>query len=382
MKTYIKNARVVLEHEILEEGAIIVEEERIVAVGRHADMAAPDDALVIDAEGNYVGPGFVDLHVHGGGQAMLYAEPEKASRHFLEHGETTILAALYYDLSKEQFLHSVRCIKRAMECGNAPNLAGIYMEGPYMNPKYGASPEKNKWRAKIDRNDYQEIVDAAGTLAKIWVIAPERDSVARFVQYAKAVHPHAVISVGHSEATPEQVRAFQPYGLMLQTHCMNATGRMGKRGGVRGCGPDEACLLDDDMYAEIICDSRAIHVKKDMLRLLLKVKGVGKLVLITDSFESDELPPEDLREVPDLMFDANGGLSGSKLTMEMACRNMIGHTSCSVPEVFRMASLNPARVLRMDGEIGSICAGKRADMVFVDCGFNVKTVMKNGNVLV
>lgn len=376
----IQNAKVVLEHGILFDGVILVENDRILACGKASEVAVPAGAEIVDAQGAYVGPGLVDIHVHGGNGHFFYAEPEAAAEHFLAHGETTIMATLYYDLSRDAFLESVRRVKAAMQKDGAGKaIGGFYMEGPYMNPIYGASPEKNQWRGPISREDYARILEEAGELARVWAVAPEREGIEAFVKDAKAANPDAVFSVGHSEATPAQIRRLKKYGLKLQTHSLNATGRSNKTmKGVRGCGPDEACLADSEMYAEIICDSQGIHVFPEMLQMMVQTKGVERLVLISDSFVSDCESPAHLRHIEDLCYDANGLLSGSKLTLDVACRNVMSHTNVGICQAFLMAARNPARVLGLDDEIGTIEPGKKANLVFVDDLFHVKKVMLNG----
>ena len=374
--TVIENANIVLETDVLWDGVILVDGERIAAVGKRGEIAVPEDAEVIDAGGAYVGPGFVDIHVHGGDGALLCDEPERISAHFLRRGETTVLAALYYNMSGEEFLAAARRVRKAMETGG--NLRGLYMEGPYMNPEFGAMPEKNLWKGPICREEYLPILEAAAELAKVWVIAPEREGIEDFLRDVKGKNPDAVIGMGHSRATPEEAARLKKYGLSLLAHCMDATGRQSRWRGTRGAGPDEACLLDDDMYAEVICDSGAVHVNRDLLRLILKVKGTDKVVLITDSNVTDAESPAHLQKYTDLVFDDNGDLAGSRLTMDAACRNMLRHTGCSIPDVFCMASRNPARVIGMDGEIGTVENGKFADLVFVDAEFCVKNVMLRG----
>ena len=375
----IHNAKVVLETGILFDGVILLDGDRIAQVGDRREVQIPADAEMIDAGGAYVGPGFVDIHVHGGNGHMFDSEPLQAAEHFLANGETTILATLYYNLSKEGFLDSIKKVQAAMAAGGAGSaIAGIYMEGPYMNPKFGAMPERNKWKGAITEEAYKEVVDTVGTDAFVWSVAPEREGIEEFVRYAGSVNPHAVFAVGHSEATPAQVRKMKRYGLILQTHCMDATGNYSEWVGTRGAGPDEACLTDPDMYAELICDSGAVHVNKDLINLIVRTKGVDKVVLITDSFVSDLPAPEKLKHITDLIFDENCWLSGSKLTMNVACRNIMAHTNCGIAQAFLMASRNPARVIGLEDEIGTIEVGKRADLVFVDDVFNVKHVMLGG----
>ena len=377
----IHNAKVVLESGILWDGVILLDGDRIAAVGERREIEIPADCQMIDAEGAYVGPGFVDIHVHGGNGHMFDAEPLQAAEHFVKNGETTILATLYYNLSKEGFLDSIKKVQAAMAAGGAGDaIAGIYMEGPYMNPKFGAMPERNKWKGAIAEDAYKEVVDTAGTDAFVWSVAPEREGIEEFVKYAGQVNPHAVFAVGHSEATPAQVRKMKRYGLRIQTHCMDATGNYSEWVGTRGAGPDEACLTDPDMYAELICDSGAVHVNKDLINLIVRTKGVDKVILITDSFVSDLPAPEKLKHITDLIFDENCWLSGSKLTMNVACRNIMSHTNCGIAQAFLMASRNPARAIGLDDEIGTIEEGKLANLVFVDDVFNVKKVILGGKV--
>lgn len=378
---YIKNANLVLENGILWDAAILLDGDRIAAFGKAAEVEAPAGSDLLDAKGLYVGPGFVDIHVHGGGGHMFTDEPEQAALHFLEHGETTILPTLYYDLSKEGFLESIKRIREVMDTTQAGKaIAGFYMEGPYMNPKYGAMAEQNKWQGEIRKEDYKEIVDAAGSLTKVWAVAPEREGLAPFLDYAREVNPDVIFSVGHSEAAPEQIQSMKRYGFTLQTHCMDATGRADACPGTRACGPDEYCMTDTDMYAEIICDSMGIHVNPAMLRMILHIKGYDKIILITDSFVSQMEAPKELRHVADLVFDSSGGLSGSKLTMDVACRNIMTHTNCGIAQAFLMASKNPAKVLGMEHEIGTVEVGKRANLVLVDHMFHVNTVILGGQI--
>ena len=378
---YIKNAKLVLETGILWDAVLAVEGDRIAAYGPASEMEIPVGADVMDANGLYVGPGFVDIHVHGGGENLFTDNPEAVVNHFLKHGTTTILPGLCYDLSKEGYLDGIKLVKKVRETTEAGKaIGGFYMEGPYMNPKYGANSDKNKWSGDILPEMYEDVVDAAGTMTKVWAVAPEREGLEPFLAYAKKVNPEVVFTVGHSEASPEQIQKLKKYGIRLQTHCMDATGRVETWAGTRACGPDEYCMTDSDMYAELICDSQGIHVNPSLIRMILKNKGVDKIVLITDCYISQDEAPEGLRHIKDLNFDHNGDLCGSRLTMNVACRNMMTHTNCGIAQVFLMAARNPARVIGMEDEIGTIEVGKKANLVFVDDMFHVDTVIQEGQV--
>ena len=338
-------------------------------------MEIPEDALRIDGEGAYVGPGFVDIHVHGGNGFSTCFQTIEAAKHFLRHGTTTLLATPSYSLNYEKFLSAIRSVKEAIK--DAPTVRGIYMEGPYTNPNYGANKHINPWRGPILPEQYRALVDEAGSLAKVWAIAPERDNLLPFLEYARKVNPKVKFAVGHSQATPAQIRALGKYRPTSHTHITNATGRLPVPAGTRGVGPDEHCFMEPEIYAEMISDSCGIHVCPDMQKLVLQIKGIHHTILITDSTTLDNPNPPAFSHVTDLNFDENGNLAGSRLTMDQACRNVMASTGCGIAEAFRMASVNPARALDMD-EVGSVEVGKKADLVFVDDQFRVKKVMLRG----
>jgi len=376
--TAIVNAQLVLENGILWDSVLLLEGDRIRSFGSTREMESqiPDDAIRIDAKGAYVGPGFVDIHVHGGGGFATYGDPVAASEYFLRHGETSILATPSYDMPFERILEAIHTVKEAGD--KARTIRGLYMEGPYINPNYGANKHINPWRGTIEPEQYKALVDAAGTAAKVWAIAPERPGLLPFLEYARKVNPHVLFAVGHSEATPAQIRSLGIYRPVLQVHSMDATGRLPVDPGTRGYGPDEYCMKEPDVYTELISDSCGIHVHAEMQQLLLHNKGLHRVILITDSTIEDHPAPEMFAHAPDLNFDERGGLAGSKMTMDQACHNLMTHTNCGIAQAFLMASRNPARVLGMDQEIGSIEPGKRADLVFVNDRFQVQQVMLAG----
>ena len=378
---YIINANIVLENGILWDGTLAMEDGYIAAFGSKNDIPVPDGAEVIDANGLYVGPGFVDIHVHAGNSHLTYIEPLEAAAFHLDNGTTTFMATPSYGLPFENFLAGIKQVKAVLGTGGAVKaIGGFYMEGPYMNPEYGAGAWKNPWRHPLDPKEYQTLVDEAGSLARVWAIAPERDGLEPFLQYAKKVNPSVRFSVGHSEATPSQIRNLKHYGICLQTHSMNATGRLEVPKGTRSAGPDEYCMIDPDIYTELICDSCGIHVSADIQRLILHCKGVDKVVLITDATHARRENPENMQHIKDLNFDEKGNLSGSKLTMHAACRNIMTHTNCGIAQAFLMASRNPARAIGMDHEIGSIEVGKKANLVLVDHRFNLHTTILEGEI--
>ena len=382
----IMNAKVVHERGIIWDGAIVVEKDRIKAYGKRKDIEIPEGAEIIDAEGAYVGPGFVDIHLHGGGGYQTADDPEKAAEFFLSHGTTSMLCApsRIATRDRDSAAEVIKNVRAAMK--TAKNIKGLYIEGPYCNPKYGAGGKFNVWGNRpVDFEDVKTIVDAAGKDVKAWMVAPELMPLGLniFLEYARKVNPDVKFAVGHSEALPSEIRALGKYRPTIQTHAYNATGRVGEpRGGLRCYGPDEYFMKEPDTYCELICDTLGIHVHSEMQELLIHTKGIHKVMLITDSTQHDDaVVPEQYVGITDINFNKLGNLAGSKLTMDKACRNIMSHTTTGICQAFLMASTNPAKAVDLYDEVGSIDLGKKADLVFVDDLFNIKRVMLEGELV-
>lgn len=376
----IKNATLVMRDHFIEDAVLFIEDGIISGFGEMRNTPIPENAEIIDAEGLYVGPGLVDIHNHAGGGHWFYNEPIEAAQFNLKHGTTTILPTLYFNMNKEQLLEQLDLVKDAMKQPEGANMAGFYMEAPYMNPKFGADRENNPWKGPINPDEYMPIIEKAGLDAKVWVLAPERENIEQFCKDAKKVNPTVRFSVGHSEASPQQIEKLVPLGLCIGTHHTNATGDLPKYPECRGVCVDETVNYNRDIYAEMICDSRGIHVDPYMQRLIRRIKGEDRLILISDACVFEGPIPEGYDGVTDLCFDFEGEIAGSKLTLEVACRNMMKHTGASIVDVFRYASYNPSRAVGFTDR-GEIAVGNRADLIFVDYKMNVEKVILNGKTI-
>lgn len=373
----IKNATLVMRDHFIPDAVITVENGVIVSFGEARKTPIPEGCRVVDAGGLYVGPGFVDIHTHSDGKVFFQDDPVTASRHHLSHGTTTLLPALYYSMDTEAYLKAIETLREAMGDPACANIAGFYMEGPYLNPKFGCDRESNPWRGPVDREKHMPIIEAAGDLARVWALAPERENIMEFVLDAKAKNPNVVFSVAHSEATPQEIEAIMPYGLKIGTHHLNATGTLQKYPECRTPCVDETVYANREIYAELICDSMGIHVDPYLLRLTRKIKGDDRVILISDAYACDGPIPEGYDGVDDINFDHTGEIAGSKMTLDIACRNMIKHTGASLVDVFKFASYNPSRAVGFYDR-GEIAVGKRADLVVVDHKMGVKQVLLGG----
>jgi N-acetylglucosamine-6-phosphate deacetylase len=375
----IKSVTLVMKDHYIPDAVLLIDQGFIQDYGKQHSLAIPEGAYTLDGDGLFAGPGLIDIHTHAGGRALFHEDPVQASHYLLEHGVTSVLPALYFSLTKEGYLEAIEKINREMSAGSCPNIKGYYMEGPYLNPKFGADRLNNPWTDEIKKEQYLEILERVGQKARIWALAPERKGIEDFVQAVRAKIPDIVFAVAHSEASPEQIETLIPLGLHLATHHTNATGDRQKYPEVRGVCVDETVNYHDDIYAELICDAHGIHVAPYMLRLVQKIKGKDKLILISDASVSDAPTPPGYEGVHDINFDATGEIAGTKLTLEAACRNMMIHAGCSLADVFRYAATNPAKLLGMDN-LGEIGRGYIADIVLVDHWMNVRLVIKDGEI--
>lgn len=377
----IQNATLVMKDHLIPNAVIVTDNGVIVNFGPERTTPVPTGCQVIDAEGLYVGPGLIDIHAHDGGCVSFVSAPKEAAKIHLQGGTTTIFPAIYFKFNKDEYITHINTLRQAMEDPDCANIGGLYMEGMYMNPKFGANREGNPWKGPILAEDYMPIVDAAGDLARVWVTAPEREHIDQFVKYAKQVNPDVRFAVGHSEASPQQIEALMPYGLCIGTHHTNATGDRPMYPECRGVCVDEAVNYNRQIYAEMICDSRGIHVDPYMQRLIRKIKGEDRLILISDcSYDDGEIPPG-YEGVTDIAFDTAQEISGFRETVCVACRNMMVHTGASIVDVFRYASYNPAKAVGL-ADRGEIRKGLRADLVIADHWMNIKKVILKGEVKV
>lgn len=371
------NANIVLKDHYIMGGVILIDGDVIIKFGKAKDIEIPAGAEIIDAENNYVGPGLIDIHTHAADNKWIFEEPEATSKHLLEHGVTGVLPALYNNLNKDAYIKAADNILKANEEGKFDNFVGFYMEGPYLSPNFGCERDKNVWKDAVIRDEYIDIVKKVKDSAKVWCLAPEREGIDQFVKDVKAEIPNIVFAVAHSEAPPHLVEKYIPYGLKIATHHTNATGTIEHYSECRGVCVDEAVNYNKEIYAELISDRMGIHVVPYMQRLVRKIKGDDRIILIADQFVCDGPIPPGFEEATDLHFDNAGEIAGSGLTLDIACSNFIVHSGCSVCDAFKFGSYNPARALNLAG-YGYIDEGNIANLIVVDDKFNVKKVIFKG----
>lgn len=388
MVDVLHNVSVVLPGRIQKNGIVAYNGAGILYAGDPGGYTVPGDARKTDGKGLYAGPGFIDIHCHGfvgrpGGWAGH--QPREFAAYHLAYGTTSVLAAVSAGEGPEHITDRIKNIKTAMRDGSSPSIAGIMLECYFTNFDYG-SPSYYDDAFDTGVDAAREIFECGEGLIKLMTVSPELPGIEAIMALAQQYG--IVLAAGHTQASPGQLYGALQYGLRVATHHYCATGYPPCYGegferatGTRMAGIDEAVDVCDDIYAEIIPDCEGRHVHPIRCRLALRCKGEDRIIIITDTSRAEGEPAPLINNAGDADYHLRAGvLSGSLLTMSKACYNMRRHTGASVESIFKMAGLNPARVLGMTDR-GELTPGKRADIVLCDDDFNVHAVVLNGKTI-
>jgi len=379
----IENGMVITPSKTIEKGVVVFEDGKITAVGQRNQLEVPKNAKVIDASGKIVAPGFVDIHVHGGkGRDVMdasYEAIEEIAKFLVSHGTTSFVPTTI-SAPRSGLLRTVKAVKAAMEkVTDGAEVLGIHLEGPYINlEKRGAHDADYVRHPSID--EFEEIWEASNHTVKIVTLAPELDGSNLLIQKLRELG--IVASIGHSNATYTQTVNAIKHGIQHATHMFNRmSGFDPREPGVVG-----AVLVHDELTAELICDS--IHVHPAAMELLTRVKGSKKVVLVTDAIRAAGMPDGEyaLGKQRIIVKDGvsrleSGDFAGSTLTMDSAVRNMTKLVGTPLQTAVKMATINPAVVINVDKNKGSLEPGKDADIVIIDDEINVHMTIAKGKIV-
>jgi N-acetylglucosamine-6-phosphate deacetylase len=376
-------------------GTVVVREGRIAQVMSAGDTL-PGDAQIVDAGAGFISPGFVDLHVHGGGGGDFMDGTADAFRVALQanarHG-TTRLAATTTVATHEQILATLdqtRSFRHTPE-PNGSRVLGAHFYGPYFRYEARGAHPGGPIRPPIEE-EFSQYLDYADDLVTC-TVAPELPGAKEF---ALACRDRGVrTNAGHSWATFDQMTQAVEWGVRHVDHLFCAMSDKGKlrqfqmypmQGGVL-----EATLYYDELTTEVIADGK--HLDAGLLKLALKIKGSDRLALVTDTSRALDMPDgeymigplvggEPLIKRDDVGMTPDGkALASSCVGMDQMVRTFQRLTGRPLWEVIRMASLTPARIAGQEREIGSIEAGKRADLLVLSADLGVERVFVDGNEL-
>lgn len=374
------NARVFTPEEEIPAATVVVEDGRIVAVGE--GLPPPADARTIDLAGLVLAPGFIDIHVHGGGGFSLStAHPEEIrsyARWVTTWGVTGFLPTVVpaSPQSTERCLATAASVGERVEGGAQP--LGLNLEGPFVNSKRrGALPREHI--RPPDIGEFMAYVRAAAGRLRVITLAPELPGARELM--AAAQGQGVRVSMGHTDATYEEALEAIAQGVTQVTHCFNGMRPFHHR--------DPGCLgaifASPQVAAELIADG--VHVHPGAMALLLRAKGSEGTILVTDGVAPAGLgdgtyslggQSAQVREGRAALAD--GTLAGSVATMDRGVRKLVHGGLASLPEALRMASLNPAAALGLAGRKGRVAAGLDADLVALDEGLEVVLTIVGGEV--
>lgn len=372
----IKNAKIILEDAVLEDKAIVFDES-IVEIIDNGEVGKYKDAEIIDGEGMYLSPGFIDIHIHGCfGDDVMDGKTEtikNISKNIAKTGVTSFLPTTM-TMDMDRIKNSLKMIKENIGKVEGAEILGCHLEGPFISKKFKGA-QNEKYILNPDFSEIEEFKD----IIRIITMAPENEGSEDFI--AACREKGIVVSIGHSNATYEEASRAIDAGASHITHTYNGMSPMHHRDpGVVG-----AAMLSD-ATCELIVDN--IHVHSAAQEILLKMKGMDKVILITDAMRACLMNDGnyDLGGQEVVVKDGqarlkSGSLAGSVLTINTALKNFINNTHVGLAEAVNMVTMNPARVAKVQDRKGSIAAGKDSDLVMFDRDFNIKLVFVKGKIV-
>lgn len=387
-KLLFKNARLVLPNSVMENASLLV------ADGKIADFGAKDisaeSARVVDLDGDWLTPGLIETHVHGGGGADFMDGTEEAfftvAKHHSEHGVTSMLATtLAGETSETENALKIFCdVKdRVKSC----NMLGVHLEGPYFSmaqkgaqdPKYIKDPD----RQELD------LFLSYGCVKRV-SIAPELNGAMETGRYLS--DKGVIVSAAHTDASFDTVEEASKNGYTLMTHLYSAMSGVHIADCKRHAGAIEAGLCIDDLFVETICDG--VHLPDGILRLIYKCKGRDKIILTSDASRGAGLPENTVIKLGSLtkgqdVLIKNGvanrmdmkAFAGSVAAGDRLLRTELNAVGIPMWEVIGMMTVNPAKLLGIDDRKGKIAVGYDADLAVFSKDVYSKMTVVNGEIV-
>ena len=383
------NGRIITPYRIIYGGTILITGNTITAI-EERDIEV-QGAIVIDAGGKYIAPGFIDIHVHGGGGADFMDGTEEA---FLQvaslHARygTTSMTPTTLSCDKLSLLQVLKAYEQAHSKNNMGSaFIGMHLEGPYfaMNQR-GA--QDTRYIRDPDPDEYRDILSRTNVVTR-WSAAPELPGALEFADYLQS--KGILAALAHTDAVYEEVLEAFERGYTHATHLYSAMLGVTRRGAMRYAGAVESAFLIDEMTVEIIADG--VHLPPALLKLVYKIKGADKTALITDAMRGAGMPPgksilgsrqnglpviieDGVAKLPD-----RSSFAGSVATANRLVWNMVSKADVPLCDAVRMMTSTPAAIAGVSGRKGLLMAGKDADIVIFDEQVDVYMTIIGGRVV-
>lgn len=389
-KLKITNCGIITPKRIIENANLLADNGIISAISNNAIDEKAD--IILDAKGNFLSAGFIDIHVHGGGGSDFM---DGTVEDFITVAEThalfgtTSLVPTTLTSEKEDLLDILNVYKKAVAKNKSgASLIGMHIEGPYfsMNQK-GA--QDARYIRNPDKKEYTEIIEKAADVIVRWSAAPELDGALEFGNYL--TQNNILAAIAHTDAIYDDVVKAYEHGYSLATHFYSAMSGVTRRNAFRYAGVIESVYLIDEIDVEIIADG--VHLPAPLLKLIYKIKGVNRIALITDAMRAagtsvkesvlgsrsngmKVIVEDGVAKLPD-----KSSFAGSVSTTDRLVRTMIKIADVPMIEAVRMMTLTPARIMKIDKKKGSVAIGKDADLVIFDDNINVQATVVAGEIL-
>ena len=385
----IYNARIITPHKIIENGTILISGKKIIDVSEKNIEA--EDAIAIDAKGKYVAPGFIDIHVHGGGGHDFMDRSETAFLKIAElharYGTTSMLPTTLTS-SKEELLQTLAIYESANKKNiNGAQFLGMHLEGPYISMNQRGAQD-GRYIRNPDPAEYHEIISSSSCI-KRWSSAPELKGSLELGRFLKS--KHILPAIAHTDAIYEEVLEAFNNGYTLITHLYSAMTGVTRRNAFRYAGVIESAYLIDEMDVEIIADG--VHLPPPLLKLVYKIKGPDRIALITDAMRAAGMPEgesmlgslhnglkviveDGVAKLPD-----RSSFAGSVATSNRLLRTMVKMAGVPITDAVKMLTTTPARILNVSDTKGELVAGKDADIVIFDDDFTIQKTIIQGREL-
>ena len=374
------HARIITPEEEIEEGTVVIEGGRIVQAGANPP---PPSAEAFDLRGLIVAPGFIDLHVHGGGGFSLASGDLEQSRSFAQWAVGTgVTSFLVTPIGRDRddILRQIwasRPLMAGVREGAQP--LGFHIEGPFLSPERPGA-FRPEWLVEPSVEEFRAYLDAAGEHLRLFSLAPELPEAEAVI--AEAVAAGIVVGLAHSDATYEEAQRAFALGVRHVTHCYNGMRLFHHRD--PGCLA--AALNSRDVTVELIADG--VHVHPGAMEMLLRAKGLERTVLVTDANPlagladgSFDLAGERIYVEDGVARRADGTLAGSAFTMDRMVANAARWLPVGLRGAIRMATLNPALVIGVAGRKGRIAPGFDADLVVLAPDLEVEMTFAGGDLV-
>lgn len=377
MTTIVVGGTLVTPDQELPDHSLVLEDGKIVEIR----PAGPEKGnAIIQARNSIITPGLIDVHVHGSlGSDTMDATPTALAvmgSYFAAHGITSFLATTITAPS-EQIKSAIDNVSDCLDQKGGTQLLGVHLEGPYLSAKYRGAQPDDHLRAP-DPNEYGAWLDTG--VVRLVTLAPELPGASELIQLGAA--RGIQFAVGHSAADYDTVVRAADLGLRQATHTFNGMAGLHHR----EPGTVGAVLSDERIYAQVIADG--VHLHPAVFKILMRVKGVGRTILITDAMRATGLPDGEYELGAQRIVvkqgvarAPNGSLAGSTLTLDAALRNAARFAGLSVREALPMATSVPAEALGLAGKKGSLQPGADADITIFDQNFEVQKTIVGGELV-